>query len=48
MNTNFSFENLTVEALEPRLEFVGGGCGCDCKIDIWIIPDHGYMIIMDN
>jgi len=31
--THFSFEDATVEPLEPRLEFLQDGCGCGCWLD---------------
>ena len=31
MKTPFSFADVSVETLEPRLEFVQEGCGCGCE-----------------
>ena len=28
----FSFDDLGVEALEPRFEFACATCGCDCQV----------------
>ena len=43
MTTHFSFEDATVEPLEPRLEFLQDGCGCGCAYESLIVESTDVL-----
>lgn len=43
--TTFSFDDLTVEGLEPRFEFACATCGCDCQVYYVNLTDVSIEII---